>query len=264
MHLGLGPAAEAEALYVTQLKLRERLRQHAGEFVIWDVGLGGAANAITALRVTRDLPCALRVVSFDNTLAPLAFALEHAEALQYLQGYEAAAGRLLQSRSLEFTDGARPVRWEVRVADFPALLAAAQVPALPKPHAIFLDAFSPARNPAMWTLPLFGNLFRQLDPQLPCALTTYSRSTMVRVALLLAGFFVGRGRPSGAKEETTVAANAMALLDEPLDAAWLERVRKSRSAEPLQEPTYQQSPLSAESWARLAAHSQFHQRVGQA
>jgi hypothetical protein len=141
--------------------------------------------------------------------------------------------------------------------DFPALLSSDTAAQLPKPHAIFFDAFSPAKNPAMWTLPVFENLFRQLDPEQPCALATYSRSTMVRVALLLGGFFVGRGRPSGVKEETTVAANRLELLDEPLNGEWLARARKSDSAEPLREASYRQAPLSGESWAQLRAHSQF-------
>jgi tRNA U34 5-methylaminomethyl-2-thiouridine-forming methyltransferase MnmC len=42
--------AEAEALYVRQLRLPERLRRSSGEFVIWDVGLGAAANVLTVLR----------------------------------------------------------------------------------------------------------------------------------------------------------------------------------------------------------------------
>jgi hypothetical protein len=37
-HPVIGPVAEAEALYVNQLRLRERLKNHVGEFVIWDVG----------------------------------------------------------------------------------------------------------------------------------------------------------------------------------------------------------------------------------
>jgi hypothetical protein len=41
---------------------------------------------------------------------------------------------------------------------------------------------------------------------------------MLRVTLLLAGFFVGRGMPTGLKEETTVAANTRSLLDDPLDS----------------------------------------------
>ena len=48
-HPVIGPVAEAEALYVRQLRLVERLQRHTGEFVLWDVGLGAAANALTAL-----------------------------------------------------------------------------------------------------------------------------------------------------------------------------------------------------------------------
>ena len=86
---------------------------------------------------------------------------------------------------------------------------------------------------------------------------TYSRSTMLRVTLLLAGFFVGVGHATGEKEETTIAANAPELLDEPLPKAWLQRVRKSRSAEPLREPVYRQTPLSPGSWEKLLQHPQF-------
>jgi hypothetical protein len=129
--------------------------------------------------------------------------------------------------------------------------------ATPAPHAILFDAFSPAKNPAMWTLPLFTNLFRLLDPARSCALTTYSRSTMLRVTLLLAGFFVGCGVPTGLKEETTVAANTLELIDAPLDRKWLERARRSDSAEPLHQAVYRRARLSAESWERVRAHPQF-------
>jgi hypothetical protein len=209
------------------------------------------------LHATRGTAGRLHLVSFDNTLEPLAFALEQAQALGYFHGYETIVSRLLLERSVEFSDGGRIVQWQAIVADFPNWVASSTAANLPKPDAIFFDAFSPAKNPAMWTLPVFESLFRLLDPLRPCALTTYSRSTMVRVALLLAGFYVGRGRPSGAKEETTVAANRLESLEEPLDAAWLQRARRSGSAEPLKNATYRQSPLSGESWARLRAHPQF-------
>src|SRR5665213_2964037 len=75
-HPVVGPVAEAQALYVNQLKLRERLQTQPEEFVIWDVGLGAAANVLTALRATQDLPCSIQVISFDHTLAPLQFALQ--------------------------------------------------------------------------------------------------------------------------------------------------------------------------------------------
>jgi hypothetical protein len=312
-HPGIGPAAEAEALYVRQLHLPERVRETSGEFVIWDVGLGAAANALTAIRLVRDGLAAspgwsssfsvspnklklelqhpaskvLRFVSFDHTVEPLEFALKNSAALGYLDGYENPLGELIQTGRVEFADGKLEVKWEFHLGDFPALLGSGTgilpvqrarqrkrlvvssdrlppesdrleaCPTLSPPHAIFYDAFSPAKNPAMWTVPLFAGLFRRLDPQRPCALATFTRSTMARAALLLGGFFVGVGHPSGLKEETTVAANRSDLLDEPLDRCWLERAKSSHSAEPLGGPVYRQAPLSPETWERLRQHPQF-------
>jgi tRNA U34 5-methylaminomethyl-2-thiouridine-forming methyltransferase MnmC len=256
-HPVIGPVAEAQALYVKQLRLRERLASHQGEFVIWDVGLGAAANPITVLRATRDLPCSLRLVSFDHTAEPLAFALEHTEHLEYLVGYEDPLSVLLSQRSATLQNGQQRVEWEFHLGDFPTLLKRPLARGLPKPHAIMLDAFSPAKNPAMWTAPLFADLYRLLDPQRPCSLPTYSRSTMLRVTLLLAGFFVGVGHATGEKEETTVAANTLKLIDEPLERRWLQRARRSTSAEPMWEPVYRQARLAPETWEKLQQHPQF-------
>ncbi len=251
LHPVVGPVAEAEALYVRQLNLPDRLRARAGEFVIWDVGLGAAANALTVLRAVRDIRGSIRLVSFEHTPAPLQFALQHAAALGYFAGYEEPVAALLGQQQVTFNNGDQAVHWELHLADFPGLLAQPQAAQLPKPDAILFDPYSPAKNPAMWTQPLFANLYRLLDPRRPCALATFSRSTMLRVALLLAGFYVGAGRATGQKEETTIAANTPALIDEPLDGVWLQRARKSTSAEPLWEPVYRQQPLSPATWERL-------------
>lgn len=256
-HPVIGPVAEAEALYVNQLQLCERLKPHSGEFVIWDVGLGAAANALTVLRATRGLPGTIRLLSFDHTIEPLEFALKYAVELGYFSGYENQLQELLRAHRVAFTEGPQSVDWELHLADFPSLLAQPGARNLPKPHAILFDAFSPAKNPTMWTGSLFANLFHLLDPQRPCALPTYSRSTMLRVTLLLAGFFVGVGHASGEKEETTLAANSLKLIAEPLESKWLERARISYSAEPMWEPVYRQAPLSPESWEKLRAHPQF-------
>ncbi|MEQ2006641.1 MAG: MnmC family methyltransferase, partial [Limisphaerales bacterium] len=255
-HPVIGPVAEAEALYVRQLRLRELLAAHAGEFVIWDVGLGAAANVLTILRATSDLPCRVRLISFDHTLEPLRFALQHREELGYFGGYEPLVAELLAEGKAGQTIGSQHVSWQVHVGDFPTWLKRADS-AVPAPHAILFDAFSPAKNPEMWTLPLFTQLFRRLDPARPCAMPTYSRATLLRVTWLLAGFFVGVGHATGEKDETTLAANTLALLDEPLDRKWLDRARRSTSAEPLHEPKYRQAPLTAETWKRLQAHPQF-------
>jgi hypothetical protein len=269
MHPGLGPSAEAELLYVRQLNICERLQKHHGEFVIWDVGLGAAANAIAALHATRDIAGQLRLVSFDNTSEPLEFAFKNAEALGYVAGYEKQIAALLRAGHTTFDNGKLKVSWEFHLGDFPALLQSwssrfsvsgrdkLKLELQHPPHAIFYDAFSPAKNPAMWTLPIFENLFRALAPARPCALTTYSRSTMIRATLLLAGFFVGVGHATGMKEETTIAANSIELISEPLDARWLKRAERSDSAEPLREPVYSRSVISPETMEKLRKHSQF-------
>ena len=256
MHPGLGPAAEADLLYVRQLKIPERMQACDGQFVVWDVGLGAAANAIAVLRATRDITRPLRMVSFDNTAEPLAFASENADALGYVGEYREQIQSLMDSRQVNFQNGSSAVTWEFILGDFPSWLEREELNQS-APHAILFDAFSPAKNPAMWTLPLFANLFRALDPQRPCNLTTYSRSTMFRVTLLLAGFFVGRGVATGVKEETTVAANSLDLIDSPLDHQWLERAQRSDSAEPLEGSTYIRRSLSSQSWERLQQHIQF-------
>jgi tRNA U34 5-methylaminomethyl-2-thiouridine-forming methyltransferase MnmC len=279
-HPVIGPAMEAEALYVRQLRLPERVRETSGEFVIWDVGLGAAANALTVIRLVRESlkgkPAQLRLVSFDLTTAAAAFALEHGAELGYVTGYESALARLIKNHSVKFGDDWLQVEWRLMPGDFPALLAQEserRLPArcesvlscehavpeagAPPPHAILFDPHSPKKNPAMWTATLFADLFRRLDPERPCALATYTRSTMARVALLLGGFFVGVGRPSGLKEETTVASNRLDLLDEPLDRRWLERAKGSHSAEPLSGPVYRQAPLLPETMEKLRQHPQF-------
>lgn len=256
-HPVIGPVAEAQALYVSQLRLLNRLRDHADPFVIWDVGLGAAANALTVIHAARDVPCSIRLLSFDHTLAPLEFALQHPQHLEYLAGYQAQLGTLLSHREARFRVGSCSIQWNVHLTDFPSLLADPAAQQLAKPHLVMFDAFSPAKNPAMWTLELFTNLFELLDPRCPCVLPTYSRSTLLRVTLLLAGFFVGIGHATGEKEETTIAANTLDLIEEPLDQRWLQRVQRSSSAQPLLEPIYRQAPLSSECWQRLQSHPQF-------
>jgi queuine tRNA-ribosyltransferase len=80
-------------------------------------------------------------------------------------------------------------------------------------------------------------------------LLTYSTATATRTALLLAGFAVGRGDPSGPKEETTAAADDASLLARPLDLRWLGRVERSSSPFPSDAPP--------DALSRIRAHPQF-------
>jgi hypothetical protein len=252
-HPVVGPMAEAVALHVRQQRLVERAAESKGKFVIWDVGLGAAANAIAAIEALSNRAPAgkeVEIHSFDRTADALRFALVHAVELGYVAPHEAGIRTLLTEGEALLSH----IRWTFHPGDFHETMLAA-----PSPHAVFYDPYSPQSNPEMWTLEHFTQMHTRLPPEEPCLLTNYTRSTAVRVTLLLAGFFVGRGHATGEKDETTIAANDRTLLDEPLDGAWLKRVSRSTNGAPLHVGVARPAAISGDDGARLAAHPQFKQ-----
>lgn len=246
-HPVTGPMAEARVLHVDQQQLARRAAE-AGSLVVWDVGLGAAANAIAAIEAVSEVGAGLEIHSFDKTTAPLEFGLANAPALGYLDGHQELLGALLRDGKVERAG----LSWEFHSGDFRDQLAK---PELPSPQAIFYDPYSPATNAEMWTLDHFSRLYRRLD--VPCLLSNYTRSTAVRVTLMLAGFFVGTGCGTGEKEETTVAANRLELIERPLDRTWLVRVRNSTNAAPLRTAAYTRGRIDEEDFTRLQSHPQF-------
>ena len=265
-HPVVGPAVEARGLHVRGTRLSERARAlpPGEECVVWDVGLGAAANALAAVAAFLDEggPGTVRLLSFDRTDGALRFALENADALGYPRPYTAdLAGLLTHGERTIHNHSGGTLRWTLHRGDFPALLRGPDAPGLPPPHAVFYDPYSPTVNPEMWTLETLTALHAQLRDDRPCLLTNYTRSTAVRVTLLLAGFYVGVGPSTGEKDETTVAANDPALLARPLPRDWLDKkVYASTNAAPLRADGTR-GPINPEDFARLQAHGQFADRV---
>jgi tRNA U34 5-methylaminomethyl-2-thiouridine-forming methyltransferase MnmC len=250
-HPTSGPFSEATILHVDQQRLIERCSA-SKKFVIWDVGFGAAANALAAIAALQESETEIEIHSFDKTTAPMEFALVHARDLGYLLGHEERIIRLLSEGQVQV--GAN-IRWRLHLGDFSLRLR--EKAELTPPNAVFYDPYSAATNPEMWTLEQFSFLKQRLDPASGCLLTNYTRSTAVRVALLLAGFYVGTGCVIGDKAETTVAANHLDLLEHPLDRAWLERVRNSTNAAPLREAVYSKSKITEADFELLLKSPQF-------
>src|SRR5437870_920709 len=82
-HPVVGPVEEARQLYVEQLHIPARIADAREPFTIWDIGLGAAANVLTVIEAAAGSAAELRILSFDHTLAPLAFAVQHAAELAY-------------------------------------------------------------------------------------------------------------------------------------------------------------------------------------
>lgn len=242
MHPGVGPLAEAEALYVRQSRLAERLRAATEPLVLFDVGLGAASNALAARAVAETAPAGaarLHLVSFERDLGALALGLEHGDTFGLVGDAAVAAAALMRSGSHQ---SAR-TRWELRPGELLERLAEETTRA----DIIYWDPFSPRANPSLWTIAAFAAARRVAGPR--CTLVTYSASTATRVALLCAGWAVGVGDAIGEKRQTTSAAVAVADLARPLDRGWLARLWRPDAPLPADAP-----PDVA---ARVAALPQF-------
>jgi len=244
MHPVIGPAVESERLYVAQSRLRARLAGGGPPLVLFDVGLGAGANALAAWRASEEAPQGsrrLEIASFERDLAPLSLALSpEASAALGLSGAAAAAARTLLAEGRCATPR---TLWRLVPGD--ALEALAGEAALAE--VVFWDPFSPRANPEMWTLAAFSAVRARSGTR--ATLFTYSTATATRSGLLLAGFFVGAGDPSGPKEETTAAATDPGDLLRPLDGAWLRRLERSSAPFPPDAPP--------DALDRIRGHPQF-------
>ena len=229
MHNPVGPWVEANVLYIDQSRLRERLIESVEEFVIFDVGLGAAANSLAALACIRELgdkARPVRIVSFERDLELLRFALDNAAHFHHFTGYETIHEELLAKHF--WSNG--KITWELRHGNFLDLIAVEPNRA----HLIFYDPYSPKMNEDMWTTSCFQLLrAKSCNPeQGGAALYTYTRATRVRVAMIAAGFYVGFGAATGLKNETTEAATDLRLLHSPVEKVWFDRWRRSHLRHP--------------------------------
>jgi tRNA U34 5-methylaminomethyl-2-thiouridine-forming methyltransferase MnmC len=247
MHNPVGPWIEANALYVEQSDLRERWKGHEGssEFTVYDVGLGAAANALATLHCIFDLienepnlaEKPFRLISFEKEIELLHYALSHAEKFPHFSGFEDPIRELIEKKSWKKSG----VTWELREGDFLEHIESEETRA----HLIFFDPYSPKMNPEMWSTSAFRKLFArtQANQDGGASLFTYSQATPIRVALFRAGFFVGAGKSTGLKNETTVAATEPSLLIEPLGDRWLKRWKSSQTPYPFLTPPEEESEI---------------------
>jgi len=250
MHDRTPPMEEARTLYIGPSALAEKLRTAGAEpIVIWDVGLGGAANAMAAIQcregIADEAVRPLHVVSFENDLDPLRLALRNTHCFEELR-HPAPASLLSTGR----WNSENEVTWELVEGDFFSNLNS--VTALP--DLVFYDMFSLNSHPEAWGAAAFRALHAVCQGR-AVEVFTYSCSTAVRAALLEAGFYVASGEAVGKKQETTIAMTREALTPDRrlLGAEWLDRRARSISAFPADLSPEEQQAFEES----IRAHSQF-------
>jgi queuine tRNA-ribosyltransferase len=259
MHSVNRPSDEANRLYVEQSCLADRLdspEQTETEWVIWDVGLGAASNAMAAVSCFEQQYAErsgavrpLRIVSFECDLDPLRLAANNTRDFPHLR--HGAPYELLKSGQWKHRSGL--LSWELHEGDFIERYRSTE-----KPDVIFYDPFSYKTDSVLWTAATFGRVFEYCQSK-PAELYTYSSSTAARVALLVAGFFVAEGVGTGPRADTTVAfttalgATSHPLTPRLLGAEWLARWRRSGSKFPADLPKGERAAFEH----RIESHPQF-------
>ena len=228
MHSITDPILEATALYAQQSRISERLVEHLeNPLVIWDVGLGGAANAMAVVVAAEKLLAQgisirpLHIISFEIDLDPLRLALMRPEKFQYLR--HRAPYTLIKNKAWEHPS--QKISWELIVGDF-----AETYPQSRRPDIIYYDPFSSKTGSPLWSHDTFAKIYDHCKG-VPTELYTFSCSTAIRAGLLSAGFFVAPGIPTGNRPETTVAYSVKPQVP-LLGIPWLRRWGRSRAQFP--------------------------------
>ncbi|WP_299966149.1 tRNA (5-methylaminomethyl-2-thiouridine)(34)-methyltransferase MnmD [uncultured Roseobacter sp.] len=190
--------AETRHVFLDGNRLAERLRDG---FHIAELGFGTGLNFLSALHLWQemDAPGTLHFTSFEAyPMAPddLARSLARFDALGELRTTLAAswdpAGGVFAP--------VPGVRLEVIVGDARETLPRWSGRA----DAWFLDGFSPAKNPELWSAPLMEAVGARTGSGGTCA--TYTAAGFVRRALADAGFAVQRVPGFGRKRHMTVGS----------------------------------------------------------
>ena len=233
MHSRTPPMDEARSLYIAQSRLASRLREDTNEpLVIWDVGLGAAANAMAAVECYEALALEgpvrpMHIVSFENDLDSLRLALKNNDRFPYLR--HAGPPAILKNATW-VSKQQELLSWQLHEGDFLDLLAQAVPPDL-----VFYDMFSGKTCAPAWTEDAFRAMLAICGSR-DVELFTYTCSTASRVAMLGAGWGVARGRNAGDKEETTIAFTHLDKARERgrdiLAAEWLKKWNRSAAKFP--------------------------------
>ncbi len=234
MHSWIGPWDEAQKVYLEQSGFDDLvLKTGLPPLVIYDLGLGIATNALAVLQRYQALKTrqpdlrTVNLISFENNLEGLRLALENSGQFPFLRPYQRILEKLLQNRKWTDPSG---IEWTLMEGDFRTI----DLNTVPRPEIVFYDFYSPKSAPWLWGVGSFQRLANLLGPTSPpMRLITYSAATPVRAAMLLAGFYVGLGRATGHKMETTVASTDPDALARPLDAHWIEHYHRSSKKLPL-------------------------------
>jgi chorismate dehydratase len=249
-HSTSGAWLEARERYAASCCLRERALGdptvlERGALRLLDVGTGLGLNLAAALEALEGTGIELDAVSLevDPSVIARTLTLDTVEGPADLQRWHASVKGALQATMHGAEPEPLPVPLEVdgnTAGQLELVLGDGRetLPGLgPRSFdAVFLDAFSPRVDPALWGAGFLNEIARRMAPG--SWLSTYTVSLAVRARLAAAGLRVGPGARVGAKRSGTLASPDLdpgefdARTERRLARRLAERARAARVPEP--------------------------------
>lgn len=200
-HSRNGALKEAFNKYCSPCRIEELALK--GTMVILDVGFGLGYNVLAALfcakRINSD--CHIKIISLEKYLIQSELLMQIEMPLEYRNLY-----RIVLSAAKEKGYCSDDINIEILCGD-----ARDEIKNIDELFdAVFLDPFSVRKNPQLWTVNFFKELFIRMKET--AILSTYSASTPVRTGLIEAGFYVGEGPGDEMKQGGTVASKSDGLV----------------------------------------------------
>ena len=209
-HSRAGAWEQARERYARPCRLAERARAPARPEVlrVLDVGTGLGLNIAAALEALSGSGTRLSVVTLERDPSVIRAGCALFERAEGPRGpwepfhacVRAALGRALLEPAAEVALGEEG-KLRLLLGDARETIASLAERAF---DAVFLDPFSPAREPDLWEEDFLCALARRVASG--GWLSTYSAATRVRSSLARAGLKVGRGPRVGQKNEGTLAS----------------------------------------------------------
>ena len=183
-HTLAGARSEAEKKFVEAVHLRQILKERASTELL-DIGFGLGYNAVAAVNAAEEVKVGkLQITTLENDIQVLKAALELFE--------EGSLHRVI-IKSLLNTG-----RWQGEFAEITLLIGDARSSILGLKNnfdCVFMDGFSPDKNPELWTYDFILGLSKLLSKK--GLIVTYSSAYPVRGAMLRCGLFVGKTKAFG-------------------------------------------------------------------
>lgn len=189
-HSTTGAKTETLLHYIKGCKIEERLESHS-PFTILEVGFGLGLGFETTLEVLKETKHPWHFISLELDRDLIEWWREKHPRLAWIS-----------ENVCEMVD--LNCRLTIVVGDARKVLPTYMDSRPDKFHAIYQDAFSPRRNPTLWTKEWFS--FLKMHSASDVLLSTYSSSSSIRKSLVESGWKLTRGEKFGPKRTSTRAS----------------------------------------------------------